>query len=166
MSLESEIRLRLPELPDGKPVHELIQRCPPLDLNSSYNYFLLCSHFRGTCVVAEQDGGICGFLSAYLLPTQPDTLFIWQMAVDSSARGTGLAGRMLDEVLARPACRQLRYIETTIAPDNAASRRVFERLAERLQADTTEETFLEARHFGGEAHDDERLIRLGPVIHS
>lgn len=166
MSPENAIRLRLPELVDGKPVHELIRRCPPLDLNSSYNYFLLCSHFRGTCVVAEQDEGICGFLSAYLLPAQPDTLFIWQMAVDSSARGTGLAGRMLAEVLARPACLQLRYIETTITPDNAASRRVFERLAEYLHIDTTEEIFLEARHFGGEAHDDERLIRLGPITHS
>lgn len=166
MSSKKNIRLRLPELADGKPVHELIQRCPPLDVNSSYNYFLLCSHFRGTCVVAEADDGLCGFLSAYLLPEQPTTLFIWQMAVDSSARGTGLAGRMLDEVLDRPATRQVRHLATTIAPGNAASRRVFERLAERLATQTTEEAFLEAKHFGGETHDEERLIRLGPINHS
>lgn len=166
MSPESDISLRLPELADGKPVHELIQRCPPLDVNSSYNYFLLCSHFRGTCIIAEKDGSICGFLSAYLLPEQPDTLFIWQMAVDNTARGSGLAGRMLDEVLHRPACREVRFVETTISPDNIPSRRVFERLAERLGTITSEMAFLEARHFGGEAHDDERLIRLGPIPHS
>ncbi len=150
----------MPELADGKPVHELISRCPPLDVNSSYNYFLLCSHFRQTCVIAERDDHMGGFLSAYLLPEQPDTLFVWQVAVDETMRGTGLAGRMLDELLARPACQKLRRIETTIAPDNVPSRRVFERLAERLGATTEEEAFLEAHHFGSESHDEERLIRI------
>lgn len=160
MSQDNTITLRLPELADGKPVHELIARCPPLDLNSSYNYFLLCSHFRQTCVIAESNGEIGGFLSAYLLPESPGTLFVWQVAVDESMRGTGLAGRMLDELLARPACRGVKRIETTIAPGNAPSRRVFERLAERLGGHTGETTFLEARHFGKEGHDEERLIHI------
>ncbi len=154
--------LRDPILEDGKAVHELIQRCPPLDVNSSYNYFLLCSHFRDTCVVAEADDRIIGFLSAYLIPSRPDTLFIWQVAVDEVARGLGLAGRMLEQVTERPACAEVTTLETTISPSNISSRRVFERFAEKHEAKSSEETFLEARHFGAEAHEEERLIRIGP----
>lgn len=162
MTEENQISLRPPVLEDGKAVHELIKRCPPLDVNSSYNYFLLCSHFRETCVVAEANGRLVGFLSAYLIPSRPDTLFVWQVAVDESARGLGLAGRMLEQVMARPACAKVRTLETTISPSNLSSRRVFERFAEKHGAKTSEETFLEAGHFGSEAHEDERLIRIGP----
>ena len=162
MTEKNPINLRPPELEDGKAVHELIKRCPPLDINSSYNYFLLCSHFRDTCVVAEANDQIVGFLSAYLIPSRPDTVFIWQVAVDESARGTGLAGRMLEQVTERPVCANVRTLETTISPSNLSSRRVFERFAEKHHATSHEETFLEARHFGAEAHEEERLIRIGP----
>lgn len=162
MTEKSPIHLRPPILEDGKAVHELIQRCPPLDVNSSYNYFLLCSHFRDTCVVAEANDRIVGFLSAYLIPSRPDTLFIWQVAVDEQARGLGLAGRMLEQVTERPLCEDVTNLETTISPSNTSSRRVFERFADKHQAKTSEETFLEARHFGAEAHEEERLIHIGP----
>jgi L-2,4-diaminobutyric acid acetyltransferase len=162
MTEETSIELRLPELTDGKAVHELIQRCPPLDVNSSYNYFLLCSHFRDTCVVAEANERVVGFLSAYLIPGRPETLFVWQVAVDEAARGHGLAGRMLEHVMARPFCTAVTTLETTISPSNLSSRRVFQRYAEQRQAKSSEETFLEVSHFGGEAHEEERLIRIGP----
>lgn len=162
MTEESSIELRLPKLEDGKAVHELIQRCPPLDVNSSYNYFLLCSHFRDTCVVAEANDRIVGFLSAYLIPDRPETLFVWQLAVDETARGSGLAGRMLAQVMERPFCTDVTTLETTISPSNQASRRVFQRYAEKHRAQSREETFLEVHHFGGEAHEEERLIRIGP----
>ncbi|MGM0594641.1 MAG: diaminobutyrate acetyltransferase [Pseudomonadota bacterium] len=162
MTEEISIELRLPNLEDGKAVHELIQRCPPLDVNSSYNYFLLCSHFRDTCVVAEADNRLVGFLSAYLIPGRSDTLFVWQVAVDEAARGQGLAGRMLEHVMARPFCADVSTLETTISPSNLSSRRVFQRYAEKRATEINEETFIEVHHFGGEAHEEERLIRIGP----
>lgn len=156
------VQLKEPVLDDGKAVHDLISNSPPLDLNSSYNYFLLCSHFSETCVVGKQDGKLLAFLSAYHLPKSSETLFIWQMAVDASLRGLGMAGRMLEEVLARPACRGIRYIETTVSPSNTASRRVFERYAEKRQLGWHEETFLTEEQFGGEGHESEVLFRIGP----
>jgi L-2,4-diaminobutyric acid acetyltransferase len=162
MTDNPRIVLRRPVLEDGKQVYDLIERCPPLDLNSSYCYFLLCSHFSDTCVVAEDNGRLVGFLSAYLIPDRADTLFVWQMAVDESARGQGLAGRMLDYLLAQPCCADVRSVETTVSPSNQSSRRVFIRLAERLQSGSHEEPFLEASHFGNEGHEEERLIRIGP----
>jgi L-2,4-diaminobutyric acid acetyltransferase len=159
---EGKPLLRRPQLKDGKAVHALVKRSPPLDLNSAYNYFLLCSHFAETCVVSELDGEVAGFLSAYRLPEDPQTLFIWQVAVDESLRGHGMAGRMLDEVLARPVCAQVNYIETTVSPSNRPSRRVFEHFAERRAAQWHEEVFLSREDFGGDEHEEEVLFRIGP----
>ncbi|WP_303904356.1 diaminobutyrate acetyltransferase [Thiohalomonas denitrificans] len=158
------LQLRKPVLDDGKAVHDLIGNCPPLDLNSTYNYFLLCSHFSETCVVGEQDSSILAFLSAYRLPKSPETLFVWQVAVDGALRGHGMAGRMLEEVLVRPACRGVRYVETTVSPSNIPSRRFFERYAEKRQLGWHEETFLTEEQFGGESHESEVLFRIGPLL--
>jgi L-2,4-diaminobutyric acid acetyltransferase len=155
--------LRKPVLADGAAVCTLIRNCPPLDVNSCYCYFLLCSHFADTSVVAESDGSITGFISAYLEPTAPDTVFVWQVAVDASQRGTGLAGRMLDAIVSRPECAGVRWLETTVSPSNHASRRLFERFAERHGARLEEQPFLEAADFGDSGHEAEPLLRIGPL---
>lgn len=160
---DSEIRLRPPKLPDGKAVHDLIANSPPLDVNSTYNYFLLCSHFAETCVVGEVDGRIASFLSAYRIPNEPESLFVWQVVVDGSLRGQGMAGRMLEDVLSREACRGVRYIKTTVSPSNTASRRVFERFAERGGFGFEQSVFLAREDFGDEGHEEEVLFRIGPL---
>ncbi len=152
-----------PELTDGKAVHDLIANCPPLDLNTTYNYFLLCSHFAETCVVGRRGDRILSFLSAYRIPGAPERLFIWQAAVDSQLRGQGVAGSMLAELLERPACAGVRYIETTVSPSNRASRRVFERFAEERRLGFADEEFLTASMFGDEQHEAEILYRIGPL---
>lgn len=158
-----EVQLRAPRLNDGKAVHELIAASPPLDLNSSYSYFLLCSHFADTCVVAERDGQVAGFLSAYLIPNDMHSLFIWQIAVDASLRGQGMAGRMLEAVLARPACAAVRALQTTVSPSNRASRRVFERFAEQHGLRMEQSVFLHSADFGAENHEQEILFHIGPL---
>jgi len=161
-SKETDIQLRTPRLEDGKAVYDLIRNSPPLDVNSAYNYFLLCSHFAETCVVGESGGRIVSFLSAYRLPNAPEHLFIWQVAVDSSMRGKRMAGRMLDELLSRPSCDGVKYLETTVSPSNMASKRVFEKFAEAHDAAWHEEVFLTREHFGGDDHEEEILFRIGP----
>jgi len=157
----TEIGLRRPEFRDGFPIHQLIQQSPPLDLNSVYNYHLLTHHFADTCVVAEAAGSVVGFLSAYLIPGRPDTLFVWQVVVDASQRGLGLAGKMLDALLQRPACSGVHYLEATVNPSNGASRRLFERQAQSIGSTLQEHLFLAAEEFGpGAGHESEILLRI------
>jgi len=156
--------LRTPRRADGAAIHRLIAQCPPLDLNSVYAYLLLCEHHRDTCVVAESDGGIAGFVSAYAPPGRDDTIFIWQVAVHDRARGRGLAGAMLDHLLERPALAEVRYLDTTVSPDNHASRRTFLALAGRRQAPVVERPLFGRQLFGGAAHEDEMLLRIGPFV--
>lgn len=157
-----DITLRKPTLADGQSVHRLIESSPPLDANSSYCYYLLCSHFADTCVVAEQGGGVRGFLSAYIRPDARDTLFVWQVVVDKSMRGQGVAGKMLSSVLARSDCAEVHYLEATIGPSNAASRALFAAKARTYGLAGQEEVFLAADAFGGRDHEAEILYRIGP----
>src|SRR5690606_28576606 len=117
------IMLRAPNAEDAAGLHRLIAECPPLDPNSLYCNLLHCTHFSGTSVAAvckdrQDQDQLVGFISAYIPPNQPDTLFVWQVAVAEQARGQRLAARMLDAILERPVCRDVRYVDTTITPDN------------------------------------------------
>ncbi len=160
------LQFRTPRAEDGPEVSALIQRCPPLDNNSRYCNLLQCSHFAPTCVLVESNGKVVGFVSGYLIPDRPDTLFIWQIAVDESMRGQKLAARMVNHILQREPLRSVRYIETTITPANLASQAVFLRLAESLSAELARSVlFARDTHFAG-LHDDEVLFRIGPFSNS
>ncbi|MET1754831.1 diaminobutyrate acetyltransferase [Novosphingobium sp. RD2P27] len=154
---------RCPRPEDGFRIASLIARCPPLDTNSVYCNLLQCSDFADTCVVAERNGEIQGWISGYRPPSAPEKLFIWQVAVDAAARGEGLAGRMLDELLARPAFAGTTMMTTTITEDNAASWRLFGAFARRHGAEVAKVPRFEREvHFGG-AHDTEWEARIAPL---
>ena len=162
MVSSQSIDLRVPALSDGMPIFRLIQRCPPLDTNSSYCNFLQSGHFFNTSVAADLDGKLVGFISGYRLPERSDTLFIWQVAVDEAARGLGLASKMLTHILDRPSCRGISHLETTITQENEPSWRLFKGLARNMNASLQSSVWLDKKiHFDGQ-HDSELLVRIGP----
>lgn len=158
-----EVLLARPTAADGAAVHALVARCKPLDLNSTYAYLLLCEHYADTCVCALAGERLVGFVSAYRPPRKPDVIFVWQVAVDPAMRGKALACTMLRELLGRDAVRGCRWLETTVSPSNTSSRRVFEKLAAQLAAPLAVSAMFGAEHFAGEDHEEEQLIRIGPL---
>ncbi|MGH8640043.1 MAG: diaminobutyrate acetyltransferase [Burkholderiales bacterium] len=155
-------RITEPEVSHGAQIHRLVAACKPLDLNSRYAYLLLCEHFAGTCALARVGDQVVGFVSAYRPPKRDDTIFVWQVAVDASIRGKGVAASMLQKILGRPQVRGCRYLETTVSPSNTPSRRLFHGLAHRLNAALTESPLFAQDAFGEEDHECEVLIRIGP----
>lgn len=151
---------RTPQASDGNAVFELVSRCQPLDENSLYCNLLQCSHFSDTSIVAEAEGQMVGFISGYRLPQQPNTLFVWQVAVDASQRGKGLASQMLENLVKRVA--DVAYLHTTITPDNKASWNTFKRFALNLKAPLSHNVLFDKhQHFAGK-HDSEELVVIGP----
>jgi diaminobutyrate acetyltransferase len=132
-----------------------------LDLNSSYSYLLWCRDFARTSVVATVDGEVGGFVTGYVRPDRPDTVMVWQVAVDAAHRGRGLARRMLDALVDRLAEQSVRTLETTITPDNEASIRLFSSFAEGRAARLVREPVFPAELFP-DGHDAEVLFRIGP----
>jgi L-2,4-diaminobutyric acid acetyltransferase len=161
--VDNKISFGSPRVRDGADIHRLVTECGPLDLNSTYAYLLLCRHFPGTCVRAEHAERTVGFVSAYRPPDRDDVIFVWQVAVSGALRGQGLAGRMLRELLARPAMRGCRYLETTVSPSNEPSLKLFQRLARDLDAPVARQVMFEEADFGDERHESETLIRIGPI---
>lgn len=161
-SVPDVLQFRRPGKADGPAIHRLIADCPPLDLNSVYTYLLLAEHFGETCLVASDDEAPLGFISAYFPPGRPDVLFVWQVAVHPRARGRRLGQRMLRRLLTRMGERHVRYIETTVGPGNAASRRMFGGLAARLDVPIRESSMFD-RHLFGDSHEAEPLLRIGPL---
>ncbi|SDX51047.1 diaminobutyrate acetyltransferase [Marinobacter mobilis] len=161
-STTTAITLRKAAKSDGFRLHQLVAQCPPLDPNSMYCNLLQCTHFADTCVAAELAGELVGFISGYIPPQQPDTLFVWQVAVHEKGRGQGLAKRMLKDIVSREVCRDVTHLETTITKDNEASWALFRSFARDLGAGLEfNEHFEKAAHFGG-LHDSEFLLRIGP----
>lgn len=153
------LTLRNPTVEDGAPIHALVAATGVLDVNSLYAYLAVCAHHGATSVVAEEDGVLLGFVTAYRLPERPDTLFVWQVGVDERARGRGLATQMLRWLVEGLG---VEHLETTITPSNTASRRLFRGLADKLGAGCEVRDGFPSSLFTGTGHEPEELFRLGP----
>lgn len=154
----NELNFRKPVLNDGYGIYQLIKASPPLDLNSSYLYFLQASHFSDTCIVVEQDEAIIGFISAYYRPDKPQCLFVWQVAIAESARGRGLAKAMLLGLIKnQPSDSVMTELACTISPSNKASQGLFSSFAKTHGLIMETSPFINEAHFGEDNHEAEDL---------
>lgn len=152
-------RLRRPTATDGADIWVLVNSCKPLDQNSMYANLIQADHFRDTCVVAELDGEVVGWISGHMIPDQR-ALFVWQVAVGENARGLGLGKRMLLELVEREACDGATHLKTTITEDNAASWGLFRSFARDIGGDLTDAPHFEREaHFGGQ-HATEHMVTI------
>ncbi len=151
--------LRKPDATDGAEIWELVKACKPLDENSMYCNLVQADHFRDTCVVAELDGEIVGWISGHMIPAKEE-LFVWQVAVGAKARGLGLGRKMLLELVNRDECEGATHLKTTITEDNNASWGLFRSFARHVGGDLSDEPHFESEeHFGGQ-HDTEHMVTI------
>ncbi|MDQ0797084.1 diaminobutyrate acetyltransferase [Streptomyces sp. B1I3] len=158
------LRIDTPRVEDGAAIWRIARDSQVLDLNSSYSYLLWCRDFAATSVVArDENGEPIAFVTGYVRPDRPQTLVVWQVAVDESHRGKGLAATLLDALAARVAADQgLDAVETTITPDNTASERLFTSFAQRHDVALEREVLFSGDLFPEDTHLPEVLFRIGP----
>ncbi|KAF3469829.1 diaminobutyrate acetyltransferase [Streptomyces sp. Tu 3180] len=156
--------MTVPTVENGAAAWRIARDSGVLDVNSSYSYLLWFKEFARTSAVALRSGGApVGFVTGFHRPEQPDALAVWQIAVDREQRGHGIASAMLDHLTARlAAAGALRYLETTVSPDNAASDRLFRSFAKRHAAPLERDMLFPAELFP-DAHEAEFLYRIGPL---
>lgn len=153
--------IRHPKIEDGSAMWRVARDSQRLDLNTPYAYILWARDFAATSLVAEVDGAVAGFVSGYLRPDAPDVVMVWQIAVDSSCRGRGLAGKLLDELADRTGAMAL---QTTITADNPPSIQLFSSFAQRRGAQHTVSELFTVEHFpkGGD-FQPELLHHIAPL---
>ncbi|WP_435971887.1 diaminobutyrate acetyltransferase [Streptomyces sp. Qhu_M48] len=154
-----------PTIADGAELWRIARGSGELDLNSPYSYLLWCRDFADTTAVARDTSGRpIGFVTGYLRPDAPETLFVWQIAVEDSHRGSGVAGTLLDALSARVAAEHgISRVEATVTPGNLASDRLFRSYARRHGAHLTQEVLFPSASFPSAGHESEVLYRIGPV---
>ncbi|MCS0637290.1 diaminobutyrate acetyltransferase [Streptomyces sp. LP05-1] len=158
------IGIDAPRVEDGAAIWRIARDSEVLDLNSSYSYLLWCRDFAGTSLVARgPEGEPIAFVTGYVRPERPETLVVWQIAVDREHRGKGLAGVLLDALTSRLAGQGVRTLETTVTPDNTASDRLFAAFAERRGAALEREVLFDGGLFPEGTHEPEVLYRIAPV---
>ncbi|MGW0040436.1 diaminobutyrate acetyltransferase [Rhodococcus sp. NPDC003348] len=151
---------RRPTVADGTRMWEIARGSRVLDLNSSYSYLLWCRDFHDSSTVAEIDGRVVGFVTGFVRPQDPQTVFVWQVAVDESARGQGVAAAMLGDLLDHLAHQGITRLETTISPDNTASIALFTALARNRYTTITKRELFTPNHFP-DTHESEELYVVG-----
>lgn len=164
---QADLQIDRPTMADGAALWRIAKDSKALDLNSSYSYLLWCRDFAGTSAVArDEHGEPVGFVTGYVRPDRPGTLLVWQVAVDDSHRGRGIAAALLDGLVARVRGEYgVTRVETTITPGNTASERLFGSFAERHGAALEREVLFPTSLFPDGPHDPEVLYRIGPLHH-
>ncbi|MEQ4715637.1 diaminobutyrate acetyltransferase [Nonomuraea sp. B19D2] len=154
----NDLAFDTPCLEDGKELWRIARDSKALELNSSYAYVLWCRDFAATSIVARSGGTPCGFVAGYSRPDEPDTVFVWQVAVDAGQRGRGVGRNMLHCLVDS----RYRFLEATVCPDNVASARLFTSFA-RSCAAPVKRTPLFGEELFPDAHAPETLYRIGPL---
>jgi L-2,4-diaminobutyric acid acetyltransferase len=162
MSSRDDISLRIANVWDGRHIWDAVERIGALERNSCYAYLLLASHFASTCIVAEANDDIVGFVAAYRPPSAPLDVFVWQIGVTPAARGHGIGRALLGSLLAQPAAGDAHFLTATVTPDNRASMALFHGFARERGFACAVEPWFSAACFA-EPHPDEYLLRVGPL---
>ncbi|NCC16978.1 MAG: GNAT family N-acetyltransferase [Clostridia bacterium] len=103
----------------------------------NYIYWMLGRNFPSTCLVAEKNGRILGYIGA-LLSAEKQTVFVWQIAVKSDERGRQIGRRLLENVVIAAKNMGITQLEIGINDENIICRCMVEKLVQDLESTITE----------------------------
>src|SRR5699024_7792331 len=156
------IFFREPTDSDGKEMYRIVEESKVLDVNSSYSDLLWSKFFSKTSIIATCDDKVIGFVSGFLQPDSTDTLFVWQVAVDSDFRGYGLATilyqQLIDHVDEK---KDVQYLEATVTPSKIPYSNLFQGLAKKNDTDCSIFECFKEEHFPDPDHEAEMTYRTG-----
>nr|WP_238933449.1 diaminobutyrate acetyltransferase [Brevibacillus choshinensis] len=159
----SRIHLQIPKEEEGAAMWELARDSGVLEPNSSYAYLMFAKFFAETCVLAVENGKPVGFVTGFIPPKAPQTLFVWQIGVSATHRGQGIAKEMLRRLLQRQGQHKVCFLEATVSMSNGASQALFTSMAKEWGTSCTVAECFSADVFPEEAHEAEWTYRVGPI---
>jgi L-2,4-diaminobutyric acid acetyltransferase len=123
---------------DSAAVLKLIEKCGPyVAPYNVYAYWILENYYSSTCIVAEENNNIIGFISG--MPSiDRGSIFIWQICVHSDYRGKGISVLLLDALIKKAKELKFKKIELSISDSNAISQSLFKSYAKKNNFDLKE----------------------------
>ncbi len=77
--MTEQITLRELDSQDAPAMQEVAEDTGVLEVNGTYYYSIMGRHFSNSGIIAEDNSGVCGYITGYRLEDQPDSLFVWQV---------------------------------------------------------------------------------------
>src|SRR5690625_4941907 len=161
---ERTIYFREPTEDDGSEMFRIVKESKVLDVNSSYSYLMWSKYFNKTSIIAEsEDNEVIGFVSGFIQPDSPDTLFVWQVAVAKNHRSKGLATKLIEQLLNQLEKEKVNYLEATVTPSNIPSSNLFKGIAKKNNTNCTIFECFSEDQFPDPSHEPEMTYRIGPL---
>lgn len=161
--VEEDLAFRTPTENDGKEMFRIVKDSQVLDVNSSYSYLMWGKFFNKTSIVVQHEDEVIGFVTGFIQPNSPDTLFVWQVAVDKQYRGNGLATKLIMELSNKLKNQNIQYIEATVTPSNEPSSNLFKGLAKRYETECKIYECFAKDQFPDATHEAEYAYKIGPL---
>src|SRR5690625_3239370 len=133
-----------------------------LDMNSSYCYLMWSKFFNKTSIIAYEGEEAVGFVSGFIQPESKDTLFIWQIAINSDFRGRGIATKLVTKLLNQLKNEKIRFLEATVTRSNLASSNLFKGIAKKYDTEYEIKKCFGKEDFPEESSETEFTYRIGP----
>ncbi|HSN83364.1 MAG TPA: GNAT family N-acetyltransferase [Polyangiales bacterium] len=156
------VRIRRPRAEEGSAIWDLVRRSEPVGPDARHVLPLLVSNFADTCLVAEIEGALVGFVGGYRTPTPPESVLVWQIDVDAGFREQGLGNALLHALIRCPGCAGVEYLEATVSSANVATRRLLAGFARDLDT-ACEVTEGASGSPLASASDADEILRVGPI---
>lgn len=141
----------------------IVEESNVLDVNSPYSYLMWGKYFNDTSIIAKRGNDAIGFVTGFLNPHSPDTLFVWQVAVDEKYRGHGLATKLIMVLIDKLKAQNIRYLEATVTPSNIPSSHLFKGLAKRYETNCHIYECFSENQFPNIGHEAEFTYKIGPL---
>lgn len=100
---------------------QLVRKCSPLDIHTSYTYWLMAKYYNKSSFILEVNNKPCGYIMTI---ENSDVVFIWQIAIIESQRKKGYSELLIDKVV-EYAKNIRKPIEITIDKNNINSTSAF-----------------------------------------
>jgi len=109
-------------------VYNFVSSCKPLESYPEHFYKIMLRYFGNSCIIAEFNGEIVGFVMGFTSQVDDKKLFLWQIGVANLLRGNEIAKMLLEKfekVAKKLGCKR---IEVTVDPENIPSQKLFEKM--------------------------------------
>lgn len=127
------MKIRNGNVADIDNIRKLVQSLPPLDLHTSFSYWVLLAYFPHLFFVAVDDraGEIIGFVSGIVSPDDARVCYLWQLGVRQDRRRSKCAALLTEYFLQAARRLHCRAIHFSIAPQNMLSLNTAKRFSDR-----------------------------------
>lgn len=116
--------------------------------------------YGSTSLVAELDGAVAGAVLAYVLPYDPETLFIWQVIIAEGEEEKGLASLMLGQLMRQEACASVTRVQTAIPSNDERVWGLFRRFASWQRARMDIQPFFTQALAPQRRHENDNLVTI------